>query len=89
MNQHVQKIRENSIDSLFYYILWLGNRHQSVGFIKPWGCPEKTQSDGHWHTICNNILEALFCRAFRTHFGMVSRKEEWDNETTSGLRMWP
>ncbi|RAK90633.1 hypothetical protein BO79DRAFT_262415 [Aspergillus costaricaensis CBS 115574] len=70
--QHAQQIIKGSTASLYYFSLWIGNGHRYARFIKLWGFPKDTVTDG-WYQACSNLLEALFCRAFRTHHGMLNR----------------
>ncbi|KAL5365664.1 hypothetical protein BJX96DRAFT_181832 [Aspergillus floccosus] len=69
--QQAQKILQNSFASLFYYIAWLGNGHRTVTFLNLWGFPEGTTADDKWYRVSCNLLEALFCKAFKTHHGML------------------
>ncbi|PYH32792.1 uncharacterized protein BO87DRAFT_377867 [Aspergillus neoniger CBS 115656] len=86
--QHAQQIMKGSTSSLFYFSLWIGNGHRYARFIKLWGFPKDTVNDV-WYQACSNLLEALFCKAFRTHHGMLNRlsSEHWANgeSSTSGL----
>ncbi|RDK36964.1 hypothetical protein M752DRAFT_322002 [Aspergillus phoenicis ATCC 13157] len=70
--QHAQQIMNNSTASLYYFNLWIGNGHRYARFIKLWSFPKDTVNDT-WYQACSNLLEALFCKAFRTHHGMLNR----------------
>ncbi|KAB8261064.1 hypothetical protein BDV32DRAFT_137719 [Aspergillus pseudonomiae] len=82
MCQHTQAILRNSTSSLHYYILWMGNGNRTAHFIKLWEFPEDTLDDS-WYQIRSNILEAVFCKAFKTHHGMLNRIDCPDSPTKS------
>ncbi|KAB8210838.1 hypothetical protein BDV34DRAFT_220017 [Aspergillus parasiticus] len=82
MCQHTQAILRSSTSSLHYYILWIGNGNRTAHFFKLWEFPEDTLDDS-WYQIRSNILEAVFCKAFRTHHGMLNRIDCLDSRTKS------
>ncbi|QKX64287.1 uncharacterized protein TRUGW13939_11460 [Talaromyces rugulosus] len=84
VNQHIQKSLKGSTKSLHYYMIWLGNGDRRVNFIRLWGSPksneanrtgEEKKATQNWEKIKMNLLEALFCKAFFTHHGMLNRCE--------------
>lgn len=82
MCQHTQAILRNSTSSLHYYTLWMGNGNRTANFIKLWEFSENTLDDA-WYQIRSNILEAVFCKVFRTHHGMLNRIDCLDSITKS------
>ncbi|CEL04692.1 hypothetical protein ASPCAL05818 [Aspergillus calidoustus] len=74
MSQHTQNILQHSTASLHYFVLWMGNGHRSTSFIRLWEFPESTPAD-EWYQVQANILEAVFCRAFRSHHGMLDHPD--------------
>jgi len=68
LRQHALSILRGSYSSLFYYLLWLGNGHRTVNFIRLWAFPPTVILDSYYQ-LRANILEALFCRAFGTTYG--------------------
>ncbi|GKZ28548.1 hypothetical protein AbraIFM66950_009439 [Aspergillus brasiliensis] len=88
--QHAQQIMRGSTASLYYFILWIGNGHRHARFIKLWGFPKNTVNDT-WYQACSNLLEALFCKAFRTHHGLLnqlSSKYQDDGKVSSSGLGW-
>ncbi|PYH29585.1 uncharacterized protein BO87DRAFT_410362 [Aspergillus neoniger CBS 115656] len=86
--QHAQQIIKGSTASLYYFNLWIGNGHRYARFIKLWGFPKNTVTDG-WYQACSNLLEALFCRAFRTHHGMLNRLgSKYQNDGKASTLGW-
>ncbi|BCR98572.1 uncharacterized protein AKAW2_40255A [Aspergillus luchuensis] len=86
--QHAQQIIKGSTASLYYFNLWIGNGHRYARFIKLWGFPKDTVTDG-WYQACSNLLEALFCRAFRTHHGMLNRLgSKYQNDGKASTLGW-
>jgi hypothetical protein len=71
VNGHAQSILKTSIDSLHYFMIWLGNGSRSANFIRLWKVEEHEDDD--WKKIRMNLLEALFCQAFSTHHGVLDR----------------
>lgn len=71
VNGHAQSILKASIDSLHYFMIWLGNGCRSANFIRLWKVEDHEDDD--WKKIRMNLLEALFCQAFSTHHGVLDR----------------
>lgn len=80
--QHSQAILQGSKSSLHYYMLWMGNGNRAASFIRLWKFPKETPNDS-WYQIRSNILEALFCRAFRTHHGILCGTDKPNENTRS------
>lgn len=77
ISQHLQEVQKGSFESLHYFIIWLGNGTRSSNFIKLWESPvtsrELDENEKNWEIIKTNLLEALFCKAFSTHHGILDR----------------
>lgn len=71
INGHAQSILKASIDTLHYFMIWLGNGCRSANFIRLWKVEDYEDDD--WKKIRMNILEVLFCQAFSTHHGVLDR----------------
>ncbi|KAH7323137.1 hypothetical protein B0I35DRAFT_477024 [Stachybotrys elegans] len=76
LNQHCQQIMQSTITSLHHFIPWLGNGKRQVNFIRLWETPESPSLSGqsadsdNWTTLKTNILELVFCIAFRSLHGI-------------------
>ncbi|KAJ5753373.1 uncharacterized protein N7511_007526 [Penicillium nucicola] len=80
LRQHVQDILQKSRHNLHHFIVWMGNGQRNVNFIRLWACPESVTESGeasnrNWVKVRMNLLEALFCKAFFTHHGIMNRHE--------------
>jgi hypothetical protein len=81
VREHFQMLINNSTLSIHYFIVWIGNGTRTANFIRLWVCP--LDSDGledenaikNWNEVRQSLLEALFCKAFRTHHGVLNRHE--------------
>lgn len=77
-SQHSQSMLRGDTSCLHYFVIWLGNGHRTANFIKLWDFP---RGEGDSNTMGDitqrNILEAVFCRAFSTHHGSLTTR---DNE---------
>ncbi|KAL3475238.1 hypothetical protein BJX99DRAFT_271176 [Aspergillus californicus] len=62
VRQHGQEILQHSTKSLHHFMLWMGNGHRSANFITLWTLPK------------GGIDKAAFCKAFRTHHGLLKPK---------------
>ena len=72
VSQHAQSILSGSSESLHHYIAFMGNGHRTVNFLRLWEFPKEDISPSElWNQIRSNILETVFCRAFRTHHGVL------------------
>ncbi|OJJ55566.1 hypothetical protein ASPSYDRAFT_1159393 [Aspergillus sydowii CBS 593.65] len=70
VRQHAQDILQNSKRNLHHFMLWIGNGNRSTNFVLLWAFPEGTVEDA-WYSTRSNILETVFCKAFRTHHGIL------------------
>jgi hypothetical protein len=77
-----KKLLNKSLHALQYFIVWVGNGQRTASFIRLWDFPESAseiddlENDPlvkNWKQIQMNLLEALFCKAFRTHHGVLDR----------------
>jgi hypothetical protein len=90
ISQHAQEILRGSTRSLHYFIAWMGNGMRSVNFIRLWAFPETspTTEEKIWTDIQMNLLEALFCKAFGTHHGVLDPSDSHSVERKSyGLNL--
>ncbi|KAJ5179717.1 hypothetical protein N7492_002927 [Penicillium capsulatum] len=71
VNGHAQEALRASLSSLHYFIVWMGNGHRSMNFIRLWSVPRNKMDMNHWLIIKQNILESVFCKAFNSHFGVL------------------
>lgn len=71
LRQHSESILKGSCTSLHYFMIWMGNGHRTANFIRLWQFPESETLD-QWYQIRANILEALFCKAFRSTQGFLT-----------------
>lgn len=71
--QHIQAIRRGDHSSLHYFILWLGNGHRTANFLRLWSF--SNEQEDSWSQMCSNFLESLFCIAFSTHHGCLSKNQ--------------
>jgi hypothetical protein len=55
-------------------MIWMGNGHRTVNFTRLWRFPESETLD-QWYPIRANVLEALFCKAFRSMQGILTKDE--------------
>ena len=90
VNSHIQIVLRGDYDSLHQFIVWLGNGHRTMNFIRLWKFPEyhhpeneseeTTEREKSWRSMKMNFLEALFCKAFSTHHGILNRLPEDSRE---------
>jgi hypothetical protein len=74
LRQHSESILKGSRTSLHHFMIWMGNGHRTANFIRLWQFPESETLD-QWYQIRANILEALFCKAFRSMQGVLTKDE--------------
>lgn len=77
IRQHCQNLLSKSTCSLPRFIIWVGNGNRTANFIRLWSYQgAATQNSVEtWRQNQMNILQALFCKAFRTNDGVFSRPE--------------
>ena len=75
ISQHSQAILQDSKIILHYYMLWMGNGNRTANSIRLWKFPKGTPDDSLYKAR-SNILESLFCKAFRTYHGILDRSNK-------------
>lgn len=80
--EHLQNILHHNRTTLDYFILWLGNGNREANFLRLWSLPHWFEWDDY-AKICSNLLEALFCRAFKSYHGCLTPVNE-DPHSTLG-----
>ncbi|KAL2822674.1 hypothetical protein BDW59DRAFT_173765 [Aspergillus cavernicola] len=71
IRQHGQEVLQGSRSTLHHYILWMGNGARSTTFIRLWAFPQGTNKDDPWYQMCTSILEAIVCKGFKAHHGIL------------------
>lgn len=79
--EHFQGLLNHSTQSLHHFCVWIGNGTREANFIRLWSCPSEDdilECEGAtetWNEVQQSLLEALFCKAFQTHHGVLDRHE--------------
>lgn len=68
---HIQSNLQGDYTTLFYFIVWLGNGHRTLTFLRLWS--PLSEEDSIWRQVKFNLLESLFCKVFESHHGSLSR----------------